>query len=56
MIATITVIAEKEYGNHFPAIAATKKKKLYFSYRCRSDCCDRSDHMETRLKLHIFTK
>ena len=23
MIATIAVIAEKEYGNHFPAIAAT---------------------------------
>ena len=30
MIATITVIAEKEYGNHFPAIAATKKKKIIF--------------------------
>ena len=59
---------QRSYGNHFPAIAATTITEigLFLSQRSlwlRSllslnffFLSDRSDHMETRLKLRIFSK
>ena len=39
---------------NFPAIAATTIAEIEFFYL--SDHSNRSDHMETTLKLRIFTK
>ena len=60
--------SQRSYENHFPAIVVAAIATIagkWFPYdrydRCNrwtfflSDLNDRSDHMETRLKLRIFT-
>ena len=55
MIATIAVITEKKKSSAIAAIIAFIWKPLSSDRSDHSDHSDRNDHMETRLKLRIFT-